>query len=95
MLAQCEPEMRKNISYRCTAMTHCVLLLIEKFGNRSAARKQEERVVPEATASSLAIKDSTADHSLAGPNDPFRSGDGDGANKTRLSAIWRNVLERG
>src|SRR5918995_749725 len=88
-------ELRKDLPNRCTAMTHCVLLLIEKLGNRSAVWKQEESVVPKALASTLMVKDSTGDHSLAGPNDPIWRCDGDGAHEARFSIFFRDPRQRG
>ena len=91
MLGQCVLERGKDLSNRHAAMTHCVLLLIEKFGNCSTVWEQEDRVVTEAPGSSLVVKDRPVQDSFAGSNDPFRSGDGDGAHKTRASSPLRDV----
>ena len=60
-LGKCPPEERKDLSNSRAAMTHCVLLLIEKLGNCSSIWEQEHGVVTEASASPLAVKDSTVD----------------------------------
>ena len=80
---------REDFPNRCAAMTHCVLLLVEKLGNRSAVREQEDGVVAEPPDPSLMIKDSTVDHSLAGSNDPVWGRDGDGANESSLPMFYR------
>src|SRR5215207_953507 len=61
-------ELWQNCFDRCAAMTHEILLLIEKLGNCASVSEQEKGVVTEPARSALVVKDSTLKGSFAYPD---------------------------